>query len=71
MADVRTKCMTATVRIELFTQLNRVVNGLRNNYVWHLGGTIEAGALPGLNKYRTTAGGLRLLRNTFVQLAVS
>ena len=57
LPDVITKCLTATVRTQLFTQLDKLVNGLRNSYVRHLGGTIEAGALPWMNKYRTTAGG--------------
>ena len=59
LSDVLTKCLTATVscRTKLFTQLDRLVNGLRGSYVRHLGGAIEACALPGMKKYRTTAGG--------------
>ena len=53
---VLTKCLTATIRTKLITQLDRVINGLGGSYVRHLGGAIEAGALPGMNKYRTTAG---------------
>ena len=52
-----TKCLTVAVRTKLFTQLDRLVIGLRSSYVRHLRGTIEAGASPGMNKYRTTAGG--------------
>ena len=50
LSDVLTKCLTvqtATVRTKLFTQLDRLVNGLRNSDVRHLGGMVETGALPG------------------------
>ena len=60
-SDVLTiaKCLqlTATVRTKRLTQLDRLVYGLRGRYVRRLGSAIGAGALPGMNKYRTTAGG--------------
>ena len=57
LSDVLTKCLTATVRTKLFSQLDRLSNGLRNSYVRHLGGTIEACVVPAMNKHRSTAGG--------------
>ena len=57
---VLTKCrLTATsaVRTKPLTQLGRLVHGLRDNNVRHSGGALGAGALPGADKYRTTAGG--------------
>ena len=57
--------MAATVRIKLVTQLDRPVNGLSGSGGGHFGGTLDAAALPGMNKYRTAAGDCnwRLLRS--------
>ena len=35
LSDVLTKCLTAIVRTRLLTQLDRLVNGLRNGHVRH------------------------------------
>ena len=65
MPDVLIKFPTAAVRTMLRAraQLGGIVNGLRNGAVRHLGGALQGGALPGMGKYRTAAGGWRPLRN--------